>query len=237
MRVSKLLSQLFSDFPSANLDTVKIGPYIVANCKSNNNNIVTLLKSLGTVVRPAITDLDSPVSSDAYTTFFKDIAYKAYIRDIFTNVSRGASVLVQPGSSSSAPVFICVDGRDQVNFVANGKRVDAYTRCRSYTEAPAMALLTTPYIVICPAFWTHPAIPSQSSTNCYDVGTQGKYFVQDGKSWVKYQIWHLMHEMIHFYVWATKQMNDDVFGINQCVDLIGGRAVLNPQSYTYYATS
>ena len=46
-----------------------------------------------------------------------------------------------------------------------------------------------------------------------------------------------MHELVHYYVYATTHRNMDVYGINQCTELLGRDAILNPNSYTYYAAS
>lgn len=219
------------------LDAVKIGPYYVQNCKSNDNNIATLLKSLRNILQPVMTDLDSSSSSNAYTTFFKDIAYAPYVRTILTNIQIGASVASEPGRISSTPILFCVDGPDQVTFEQDNNEVDAYTRCQSYLGVPAMILLPTPFIVICPVFFTHAPIPVQSTASCYTVNPHRNQFVQNGKSLIKFQIWHIMHELVHYYVYATTQQDLDVYGINDCLALPARRAVLNPNSYTYYVAS
>lgn len=193
--------------------------------------------TLRQVLQPVITDLGSSTSSDAYTTFFKDIANAPYVREVLSNITKGVSVLPSLGTPSSAPIFICVDGRDQVTFSENARQVDAYTRCRTSGETPAMILLTTPYIVICPVFFTHPAIPIKSTASCLTVNPHGNLFVQNGKSLIKYQLWHILHELVHYYVYSTKEKHLDVYGINACLALISARAVLNAQSYTYYVAS
>ena len=221
----------------AALATVQIGPYYAQNCKSNNNKLATLLSTLSNTLQPVITDLGSSISSDAYTTFFKDIAHAPYVRDVFYNITTGVSVPPEPGAQSSTPVFICVDGRDQVSYRENGKRVDVYTRCRALGEVPAIALLKSPYIVICPFFFTLPSIPAQSTSTCLTVDSYRTRFVQNGKSLVKYQLWHVLHELVHYYVYATVQDHMDIYNINACLALKAKNAVLNAQSYVYYAAS
>ena len=218
-------------------DTVKIGPFYVQNCGSNNNNIHTLLNTLPNVLWPIVTDLDSSTLSDAYMTFFKNVAYAPYVRDVVSNITRAAPVAPEPGAPPTLPIFYCVNGRDQITFREKNRGVDAYTRCRSYTEAPAMALLGSSYIVLCPAFFNHLSIPAASNASCYTINSTSNKFVQDGKSLVKYRLWHLMHEMIHYYVYASTQNNADVYGINACLAMPGSKAIMNPQSYTYYVAS
>lgn len=221
----------------AALDTVQIGPYYAENCKSNNNKIATLLYTLSHTLQPVITDLDFSTSSNAYTTLFKDIAYVPYVRDVFSNITTGTSVPPEPGTQSSTPIFICVDGQDQVSYRENDKRVDAYSRCRTHSETPAIALLKSPYIVLCPFFFTQPSIPLQSASSCLTVASHRTRFVQNGKTLIKYQLWHVLHELVHYYVYSTLQDNIDIYNINACLALTAKSAVLNAQSYVYYAAS
>ena len=230
---ASLLKKIFG----AALDAVQLGPYRIQNCKSNNDAIVNLLYTLTSTIRPVFADLASSPSSDVYTAFFKEVSDVPRVRDVFTNITVGASVVPEPGTPSSSPIFYCVDAIDQVTFLDDDRQVDAYTRCQSYDDAPAMALLTTPYIVICPVFFEHPAIPAPSPETCYTVDVSQNRFVQDGKSLVRYQLWHIMHELVHYYVYSATQKRVDVYGINACLILSGRIAILNPQSYTYYVAS
>ena len=221
----------------AALDTVQIGPYLVANCKSNNHLIATLLLFLGPMLQPAIEDLGSSSASDAYATFFKDVSYAPYVREIFTNITGGASVVPSSDTPSTVPIFVCIDGRDQVIYSLNNARIDAYDRCQSSGYVTSVALLGTPYILICPKFYNHPSVPVKTPTSCLTVDPSGSRFLQNGLSLIKYKIWHIIHELLHYYVWANKREMLDIYNVNKCVDLPGRRAVLNPSSYEYYATS
>lgn len=220
---------------------IEVGPYAIVNCNSNAINIAKLVKSLESFIRPVIADLGSPTASDAYMTFFKDIRYRSYVREVFSNITKGASVVPEPGIpgvETRAPIFFCVDGRDQFTWeTEDNSTVDAYTQCRSYTEVPAMALLNTPYTIICPAFHSQPATPAQSAASCYKVVPNQNRFEQDGKNLIRYQIWHIIHELVHYYVWSTEEMNFDVYPINACLNLRNRFTVFNPNSYTYYASS
>ncbi len=221
----------------AELETVQIGPYYVQNCKSNNKNITTLLNTLRHTLQPVLTDLRSTTSSDAYNTFFKDITHAPYVQRVFSNITEGVSVSPEPGTQPWAPRFVCVDGQDQVTFSENYDRVDAFTRCHDLGEAPAYILLATPYIVICPAFFTQAAIPVQSTASCLTVDSHRNKFVQDGKSLIKYQLWLILHELVHYYVYSIEEDTIDIYGINFCLALPGRSAVLNAQSYVYYVAS
>ena len=241
IQVARMYLSFFSTFIlkiRAALPLVQFGPYQIQNCQSQNTRIPTLLNTLRSVLPPIITELSSSeISSNAYTTFFKDISYAPFVRDVLRNITEGASAIPQPGTPSSAPIIVCVNGRDQITYQENGRQVDVYTKCRSYLRAPAMALLTTPYIVLCPVFFEDPGVPAPSTASCYDIDTQRNQFVQDGKSLIEYQLWHVMHELVHYYVYTNTGKDMDVYGINACLKLIGRDAVINPQSYSYYVAS
>ena len=135
------------------------------------------------------------------------------------------------------PIFVCIDGRDQFIYSLNEARTDAYDRCQSSGYVTSIAVLGTPYILICPKFYSHPSVPVKTPTSCLTVDPSGSRFLQNGLSLTNYKIWHIIHELVHYYVWATKREVSELYNVNKCVDLPGGRAVLNPSSYEYYATS
>ena len=54
---------------------------------------------------------------------------------------------------------------------------------------------------------------------------------------LNYQTWHLLHELVHFYVYASNHAEVDFYGVNECAYLSGRTAIVNPQSYSYYAAS
>ena len=161
------------------------------------------------------------------------------MRDVFFNITKGASVLPKPGGASEPPIFYCVDGRDQVifNVTNSNQQVDVFTRCQTYVGISAIALVGTPYIVICPAFFNRPVVPTKSPANCFTIDPQSNRYASDGRISINYQVWHIMHELVLYYVYSTKQKRVDVYPVNACVDLPGRYAVLNPQSYIYYAAS
>lgn len=130
-----------------------------------------------------------------------------YVREVFSNITTGTSVPPGPGTQSRTPTFICVDARDQVSDSENDERVDAYIRCRAQCEAPAIALLRSPYAVICPLFFTLASIPAQSTASCLTIDSHRK----DGKSLIKYQLWHVLPELVHYYVYSTVQDYIDIY--------------------------
>ena len=199
--------------------------------------MATLLSSLGLMLQPAIEDLGSSSASGAYVTFFKDVSYAPYVREVFTNITGGASIVPSPDTPPLVPTFVCIDGRDQVSYSLNKALIDAYDRCQSSGYVTAVALLGTPYLLICPKFFNKPSVPVKTPTSCLSVDPSGSRFLQSGTSQVEYQIWYIIHELVHYYIWPTKREKVDIYDVNKCVELPGHRAVLNPTSYEYYASS
>ncbi|KAI4242057.1 MAG: hypothetical protein LQ352_007317 [Teloschistes flavicans] len=223
-------------------DGLRLGPYNVFNCKSRNQHMFDLIKRLRSTLQPAITDLNSSPSSAAYTTFFKNVAYVPYVRDVLSNITNGASIPSKSKLPPQKPAIYCIDALDQITWTDDDTEKDAWAFCQTHNipphRVPVLILLPYPWIAICPTFWHDPALPDPSPSNCYDIHPhRSDFFRQDGKSLLNFRFWHLFHELVHYYVYATRKAYRDVYGINQCLELAGPHAIENPASYTYYATN
>ena len=189
-------------------------------------------------LKPALHDLESNRSSAAYTTFFKDIAYAPYVRKIFSEISGAVAVSPDPGGPAWTPTFVCIDGLGQTTWGQGRKTIDAYHYCQADRTTPAAVLLPRPFTIICPVFFEDLALPAPTKTSCLSIDPKHPHlFAQDGGSLCVYQVWYLLHEMVHYYVWASKQDSSDFYFVNQCAQLSGREAILNAQSYIYYAAS
>lgn len=102
-----------------------------------------------------------------------------------------------------------------------------------------MALLGTPYVVVCPFFFTQPAIPPArgSGSGCLSVDARRNRFVENGMGLVGFQVWELVHELVHFYVYASRGVAYDFYGVNACLAMLGRGAVGNAPSYVFYVAS
>ena len=189
------------------------------------------------MLQPAIEDLGSSSASDAYATFFKDFSYAPFVREVFTNITGAASVVPSDDTPSLVPTFVCIDGQDQVTYSLNEARIDAYDRCEGSGFITGIALLGTPYILICPKFFSHPSVPVKTPTSCLTVDPSGSRFLQNGLSLITYKVWDIIHELVHYYVWASKREMLEVYNVNKCVGLPSHRAVLNAMNYEFYAIS
>ena len=231
------------------------GPYPVINCNAHTPTISLLIDTLLTTIQSVLNDLAQHHSSDAYTTFFKHVSFAPEVHDIYSNIMVGTPVAPGPYALRHpppgafgvprTPQFICVTEREQVTWSEaagglGGSQIDAYTACEN-SPLQAFGIFGTKYlqntIVLCPAFWNFLAIPSSSKSACMPVDPHFNRFRADGKRLVNYQLWILLHELAHIYVYAKTGLLIDVMPPNDCALLTGGNAVGNPQNYVYYAAS
>ena len=208
------------------------GNYRIVNCQDNIDVIPTLLHNLWDALGPIIQDAGLNRSSSAYTTFFKDISYAPYVSAVLTNVSTGVGLTADGG-----PAFICVNTSNQFGYTdsATMKRVDTYQKCRDNPRKAMFWITNNPYIIVCPSFFEpgFQALPPPNT--CPQVSRNGEQFSGAATALIQYQIWFILHEIVHYYVYATRQSLRDVYYINDCLRLSGNDAVGNPESYTYYA--
>ena len=54
---------------------------------------------------------------------------------------------------------------------------------------------------------------------------------------VTYQLWVLLHEMAHAYIYAANGSSSDMYLVNDNLDLPAAEAVKNAQSFTCYVAS
>jgi len=229
---------------AANLPTTQADSFQLLNCV--NTDFATALSTLRQILPSVITDLDSSTTSAAYNAFFGDLSYAPYVREILTNSTNGASVSPIPGLKSSSPVFVCVNDTAQVVGTFESPirkepvKQDFYNVCKGTHEEPgavAYHLQWTPYIVICPRFFKRAPVPHISTALCLKIKPHVNRFVGDGQTLAFYQICTILHELVHYYSYSTKQDSVDQYFVNSCLTLEPDLAILNPASYVYYAAS
>ena len=242
---------------AATLQGAMAGPYPVYNCSEHNPTISVLIDTLLPILQSVLNDVSRPSSSPAYTTFFKHITFASDVHDIYSDIIAGTPIssgphaikFPQPGAfgAPTTPQFICVTEPKQVTWSVEpgsgglgGRQSDAYTACKQ-NPVPAFGIFGSKYlkstIVLCPAFWKYPAIPSSSRSTCLNVDPHFNRFRSDGERILHYQIWVLLHELAHIYVYAKTGSLFDVSTSNDCALLSATSAVNSAQNYVYYAAS
>ena len=194
------------------------------------------------IVPLAVRDTASQKSSAAYMAFFKDKGNAAFVHDVLYNLTHGANLPLIENSTSvvkpGTPAFVCATQPGRVQWLdVGGLKQDAYADCLA-EGAAAHALLGVRIIILCPDFFTLPAEPIRSKSNCLKPDAQQiGQFEGDGFAFTKYQMWILLHELVHAYVFVANGGSLDIYWVNECLDLPGNETVMNAQSFTYYVAS
>ena len=117
------------------------------------------------------------------------------------NVSSGAPV---PGNQGRAsPWIFCVTGPGQVvDGMDENPGQDYYSGALS-TGLPAGPYVSAdtdaPFVFLYPRFWTYPSVLSASPSTCLTVLPHFNRYKQDREKFVSYQLWILLHELVHQY--------------------------------------
>lgn len=214
-----------------------------------------LISTVISTLRPVLDDVSLHKSSAAYTTFFHNIGFAPIVYEILSNITTGAPITPGPHAMEHAPAYlfgppvtpqiVCVTDYEQLTWSLEaggqgGRQFDAYTACQ---ESPINAFdiygsrsLQNP-IVLCPAFWKYAAIPPLSKSNCLTVDPHFNRFRDSGRRLIDYQLWVILHELAHHYIYARSGRQADVMAATDCMSLTGSSAVNNAQSFVYYAAS
>ena len=217
------------------------GNYGIFNCGDHAAGLVTLLETLRSTLQLVLGDLNFRRSSKAFTTFFKHVNNVPYVRSIIQNIALGNPVSIDGNGHRNFPGFICVTAREQV-WVRDesGETVDFYEHCLQRPRTAATSDLTSssrPMTILCPLFFKSPAIPPSSRTGCLGVDPATNAFISNGAHIINFQLWHIMHELVHMYIYWSSGGRLDFYHVNDCLSLSANQSVQNAQSYAFYAAS
>ena len=116
----------------------------------------------------------------------------------------------------------------------------AFQDCADATlEASAIWMGGTPVVVLCPRFFTFPLRLAEGGT-CLAVDPATNTFVADGGGVHKTMVYALLHELVHVYLGALirrQRMEREEYAVEDCYELGGARARLNPSNYQFYVNS
>ena len=121
-----------------------------------------------------------------------------------------------------------------------GPQGDAYSAClhsfaHIYSVFGAKYLNNT--IVLCPLFFTYPVIPLPSTSTCVPVDTHRNQFENSGEGMLDFQLWKIMIELAHAYIYARAGYLVNIQDINDCTAVAARNAVNSATSYAFYAAS
>lgn len=235
------VSHLLMSATTAGLSGVEAGRYRIINCGPKTEQLVTLLHILRQTLGPVSDDAASSPTSNAYNTFFKHVAYAPYVRQILQFIADGIAISSNNDGDANSPIIICSTATKQITYEQeNGEIMDAHTKCTTQASVLSFSLINSPYkptVVLCPGFFYEAPVPSMSKENCLTVEPHFNLFRQNGAVLVRYQLWALMHELAHLYIFAHNGGMVDIYTVNGCLALIAHQAAQNAQSFIYYAAS
>ena len=255
MQVSRLTARTPILILVAAMEGVRTGPYHIYNCGTKTSGVSTLIDTLIATLQPVLSDVSLRTSSPAYTTFFKNIAFAPNVYKILSNIATGAPFSPGPHGIKNAPFeafgspitpqFVCVTDHEQITWSLGagglgGTQIDAYVVCQN-SPVHAFGIFGTRFlknsIVLCPSFWTYAAIPTLSKSSCLTVDPHFNRFRENGRRLVNYQLWVILHELAHAYIYASTGVLSDVSTANDCMSLAASSAVSNAQNFVFYAAS
>ena len=196
-----------------------------------------LIRLLPDILQPAVVDTTRHVASDAYMAFFKDISYAPRVRDVLQKVSTGAPI--PQNTRGDKPWIYCVTRPNQV-IIDQGLGSDLYldSLADGRLAQTNVGVLDSQFIFLFPGFWKEPSVPSASPRRCLTLLPHFNKYREDGRSFISYQIWTLVHELVHQYAADLNQGSEgEAMYVNDCVQLPASKAVANAQNYVYYIAS
>ena len=213
-------------------------PNFIENCGPYAESLFQLMIKVRAILSPAIKDAEKGTSSThGFETFFRDSTVSPYVRNILGKIADLAelkNLLPNPWIPSS-PRFTCVKPETVTEYPFI--MIDPWLNCLHNVGTFALYALGTKYIFLCPSFWLAPSAPT--SPNCPDVANN--MFREIGNTLASYQVYMLIHEMVHFYLreytLGPLSIPPEAYLLNDCVALNAYTGKLNPQNYQYYVAS
>ena len=224
---------------SGTYDITRSGRYQIVNCGNKDAAIlVSLLDDLWTALQPSISNALLTVPSPAFRTFFHAANNAAYVEQLLRNVTTGIS-LYPPSRvfhQTGSPLLICATSKGQVVGQRDG--IDYYYQCLLDPYDTFIAISGTPYIVVCPYFFSSPVADLPPARTCLPVDMSLNRFLERGQNLADFKVWKLLEGILRYYLYATMGFSVDLATeVNRCVTLRAGQMVRNPSNYVYYAAS
>lgn len=236
-QVSRLTASSESRAALDSLDVWYSRPYVVRNCGSYLPKVEVALHRLLNSLRPVLHDISLSPPSPAFKTLFKDAKYAPYVKEVLTNITTGAALLLEDQISAESPELICISRRGELEYHIPGSKqlTDHYDHCLEGATASIVA--GTPYILLCPSVFALPLGPTNAPCP-YVNRWRNRYSNPDeARRLVDAQIYELAHVLARFYIYGTTKSRVDEYPLNDCLWLKGEDARGNARSYEFYMAS
>ena len=163
-------------------DIVYSGNYRIYNCGDQASEIINVLQTLWHVLRSALADANSRISSDAYNAFFKQVYNAPTVAAVISNITTGAAVRGAhffKNKPAASPIIMCASDpvRDPnnngqlpsqsslVRWLARG-----YNHCK--TGVSASQIIGTSIIFLCQPYFIRPIMPLPGQCMLQDSATK-----------------------------------------------------------------
>ena len=214
------------------------GLYKIVNCGENASAIIDAFDTLHESLKLGMADSMESSRSGAYITFFKDFTYAGYMRRILMDAFTG--IAVQPsvaGNPPASPQAVCVSSPGQLQILRGQSLVDMYIECTKRPSVHMYILTGGSLIVACPSFFNIPIAPAPGPSDCLPVNRFLNRFLGPGRQLIEYQIYVLLHEIAHYYIYAASQTRFDHYDVATCFHLGPLESSQNAQNYAFYVAS
>lgn len=210
-----------------------------------------MLERLQPILVKAIQDVESSTMSPAYRAFFKDAENTAYVSNILANITAGTPIHPPGSVNEGGPVVVCVNSTGVIaGTFPSGEKYDAYDGCTSNPRMSSQSASGTPYVVLCPFFWTSGFATRRTfprENECLSVDTRRNRFREDitglaGPLVTHYAMWVLLEQIVHIYLIPEQLKRGVAPGFksddaNDVFALSSDRALMSANSYVFYVAS
>ena len=237
-----------------------ISPYTITGCDDKQQLLIkSHIRALKASVSRAAFDAANGVRSQhGFQAFFKSNTSMAFVRHILLDVQLGRTSPVKYSPegdlSVSAPQIVCAM---EENLEKTGPlaELQPWAQCSEEEHTIGFYYEATPYIILCPVFWTLRADPQPDNYRCGRVDSNNQFAgghapEREGATarampaqaaLTEYQVYHLFHEIVHFYL-GSKTLGDntvpeEVYDWNDCLALDASSSKRNPMNYQLYLAS
>ena len=213
-------------------DHAASGKYLIVYCNATTTGShVTYLQALipymQSLLQAILTDLDRGTASPAYRAFFKTNNNLDAVRQVFTDMINGTSMLTVDTENNvtrlSPPTLVCAD-TDQA-FLSH-----LMENCRTTPRAVMYVMQPAKIVAVCPIFWTLPHIARRPA--CPRVARDGRLLTEP-RNLRTTQFAVLVHELVHVYNRFDRM--EEVYDLMDLVDLSAEKSLENAQNFASYA--
>ena len=213
-------------------DYTQSGKYFIVYCKagvprSHAAYLQQLVPFMQSNLQAVLNDVDRGTASPAYRAFFKTNNNLDNVRQVFTDIMNGSS-LVAAGQTAS-PALVCTETDEPILNRIRG-------RCNNPAGTPAFTMQSSKVVFFCPSFWTMRRAARKAACPVIvngEVETEPRQLRS-----TKFAV--LVHELVHIYnkFDHTQDLFDnteEVYNLTDVVGLNAVRSLENAQNFAYYA--